>query len=166
MMPPSAGNVQAEIISATNTGSATMRNALLKRGPRQRARLRLKLLIMQRGRPLPIFLTNRPGSPWLNTAVRRGYLVCHVDRQDPGALTPAFGATFVTSSRPTRLEICALTASCSTYPTQEASLVAFASGVLRTSAGGAACIRKRASTSDEIITRLWQASGQVALRNP
>lgn len=92
-MPPAPTNLRATIRSEVMEGSVTVREVRLEFGPDHKATLNLQVQIPPGRGPFPVFLTNHPRRrPWVNTAVRRGYLGCiyyaldsyygHVDDSD------------------------------------------------------------------------------------
>lgn len=84
-MPPAPDNMSVAITSSRIEGDATVKDVRLDFGPsRRRARLRLELLIPPGDGPFPVFVTNHPRRrPWVNTAMRRGYLGCIYYALDP-----------------------------------------------------------------------------------
>ena len=76
-MPPPPGNVRGVITATRNEGDATVQDVRLDFGPEHRATLSLELLIPPGDGPFPLLLTNHPRRrPWVNTAMRRGYMGC------------------------------------------------------------------------------------------
>ena len=74
-MPPAPDNLRATLQSDTAEQNIRVRNVLLEFGPDHKAKLRLQVLIPPSKVRLPVFLTNHPRNrPWVNTAVRRGYI--------------------------------------------------------------------------------------------
>ena len=83
-MPPSPGNLRAVVLSETQEGGITIRDVRLEFGPDHSATLRVQLLIPPGKGPFPVFLTNHLRTrPWVNTAVRRGYIGCIYYALDP-----------------------------------------------------------------------------------
>jgi dienelactone hydrolase len=80
-MPPSPENLRPVVTSTQRTREVTVRNVRLEFGPQHGGVLRLELLIPPGKGPFPVFLTdmNRRDPlavPWINTAIRRGYITC------------------------------------------------------------------------------------------
>jgi alpha/beta superfamily hydrolase len=76
-MPPPPDNLSGYIIERRPDGDATLERVRLQFGPTDAATLELELLIPPGDGPFPVFLTNHPRRrPWVNTAVRRGYIGC------------------------------------------------------------------------------------------
>ncbi|MCC6861899.1 MAG: alpha/beta fold hydrolase, partial [Bryobacterales bacterium] len=83
-MPPAPGNVRATVIETRREGRVTLRFVRLEFGPDRRGSLRLELIVPDGPGPFPVFLTNHPRTrPWVNTAVRRGYIGCIYHATDP-----------------------------------------------------------------------------------
>ena len=84
-VPPPPDNLKAEITSERELASGvTIRNVMLTFGPQHKAKLRVELSIPPGEGPFPVFLTNHARTrPWLNTAVRRGYIGCVYFAADP-----------------------------------------------------------------------------------
>ena len=83
-MPPPPRNLRAVVTETRREGTTTVRFVRLEFGPGHRATLRLELIIPDGKGPFPVFLTNHPRRrPWVNTAVRRGYLGCIYHAADP-----------------------------------------------------------------------------------
>jgi dienelactone hydrolase len=82
-MPPAPDNLTGRIVASTREGDVTVEDVLLEFGPERRATLRVQLLVPPGPGPFPVFLTNHPRRrPWVNTAVRRGYIGCIVSAID------------------------------------------------------------------------------------
>lgn len=78
-MPPAPDNLRATVVDEHRAGDTTVQNVLLEFGPGRRATLRVQLIVPPGDGPFPVFMTNHPRRrPWVNTAVRRGYLACIV----------------------------------------------------------------------------------------
>jgi dienelactone hydrolase len=88
-MPPAPDNLRVAASQDTREGNVTIRQVLLEFGPGHRAKLHLELMIPDGPGPFPVFLTNhsRQRSPWVYTAVSRGYIGCYYQATDP-----AYGA--------------------------------------------------------------------------
>jgi len=84
-VPTPPDNLTAEITSERTLDSGvTIREVLLRFGPGRKAKLRVELSIPPGEGPFPVFLTNHARTrPWLNTAVRRGYIGCVYFAADP-----------------------------------------------------------------------------------
>lgn len=83
-MPPPPGNVQPTITATRSEGQVKVLDVQLEFGPGRRGRLRLQLMVPPGRGPFPVFLTNHPRiRPWVNIAVRRGYLACIYFAADP-----------------------------------------------------------------------------------
>lgn len=88
-MPPAPTNLRVASSTEHFDGSITIRDVLIEFGPEHRAKLHLQLMIPAGPGPFPVFLTNhsRARSPWVHTAVSRGYIACYYQATDP-----AYGA--------------------------------------------------------------------------
>jgi pimeloyl-ACP methyl ester carboxylesterase len=76
-MPPSPGNVRGVITETTVEGDCTVQQIRLEFGPEFKATLRLLLYVPHGDGPFPVLLTNHQRlRPWVNHAVRRGYIGC------------------------------------------------------------------------------------------
>jgi len=76
-MPPSPTNMRAVVTGTRREGDVEVRDVRLEFGPNHQATLRLQLMIPPGPGPFPVFMTNHPRvRPWVNVAVRRGYLTC------------------------------------------------------------------------------------------
>jgi dienelactone hydrolase len=78
-MPPPPDNLRAVITATRQEGEVSVREVRLEFGPDHRATLRLELLIPPGKGPFPVFMTDMLRSdpwatPWVNQAVRRGYI--------------------------------------------------------------------------------------------
>lgn len=84
-MPPAPDNLRVASSSERREGGITVRDVLLEFGPGHRAKLNLQLMIPDGPGPFPVFLTNhsRKRSPWVHTAVGRGYIACYSRTTDP-----------------------------------------------------------------------------------
>ncbi len=83
-MPPRPDNLRGEATAERTEGGARVRDVLLRFGPGGAGRLRVQLIYPSGPGPFPVFLTNHPRTrPWVNTAVRRGYLGCIYFAADP-----------------------------------------------------------------------------------
>ena len=83
-MPPPPGNLRATVTATRREGQVTIQDVRLDFGPERRGRLRLQLIIPPGAGQFPVFLTNHPRiRPWVNVAVRRGYLACIYFAADP-----------------------------------------------------------------------------------
>ena len=84
-VPPAPDNLRVEITSERELPSGVViREVLLTFGPGRKAKLRVELSIPPGEGPFPVFLTNHARTrPWLNTAVRRGYVGCVYFAADP-----------------------------------------------------------------------------------
>ncbi len=84
-MPPRPDNLRVASSEERQEDGMTVRNVLLEFGPGHRAKLHLQLYIPSGPGPFPVFLTNhsREQSPWIRTAVGRGYLACYYQATDP-----------------------------------------------------------------------------------
>lgn len=84
-MPPAPDNMRVASSEETRDGNVTIRKVLIEFGPDHRAKLHLELMIPEGPGPFPVFLTNhsRERSPWVYTAVSRGYIACHYQATDP-----------------------------------------------------------------------------------
>ena len=84
-VPPPPDNLRAQVTSERKLpNGVTIREALLTFGPQRKAKLRVELSIPPGEGPFPVFLTNHARTrPWLNTAVRRGYIGCVYFAADP-----------------------------------------------------------------------------------
>jgi dienelactone hydrolase len=84
-VPPAPDNLRAQITSErTLPSGVVIREVLLTFGPQHKAKLRVELSIPPGEGPFPVFLTNHARTrPWLNTAVRRGYIGCVYFAADP-----------------------------------------------------------------------------------
>src|SRR5690625_178223 len=78
-------------------GEVTVRKVLLKFGPDHRAKLHLELSIPKGEGPFPVFLTNhgKSWSPWIHTALNRGYIACHYWATDPKYGIPDDSDSFI-----------------------------------------------------------------------
>ncbi|MEZ5363617.1 MAG: alpha/beta hydrolase [Bryobacterales bacterium] len=84
-VPPAPDNLRAQVTGERKLQSGvTIREVLLSFGPQRKAKLRVELSIPPGEGPFPVFLTNHARTrPWLNTAVRRGYIGCVYFAADP-----------------------------------------------------------------------------------
>jgi pimeloyl-ACP methyl ester carboxylesterase len=84
-VPPAPANLRAQVTSERKLpNGVTIREVLLTFGPQRKAKLRIELSIPPGDGPFPVFLTNHARTrPWLNTAVRRGYIGCVYFAADP-----------------------------------------------------------------------------------
>lgn len=83
-MPPAPDNLRAVVTATRREGTVTVRHVRLEFGPGHKATLRLELIVPDGKGPFPVFLTNHPRRrPWVNTAVRRGYMGCIYHAADP-----------------------------------------------------------------------------------
>jgi len=83
-MPPPPANLRAVVTGTRREGGVQVREVRLEFGQDRPASLRLELLIPPGKGPFPVFLINHPrNSPWVNTAVRRGYIGCTYFAADP-----------------------------------------------------------------------------------
>lgn len=84
-MPPAPDNLRVATSSERREEEITVRDVLLEFGPEHRATLNLQLMIPDGEGPFPVFLTNhsRKRSPWVRTAVSRGYIACYYRATDP-----------------------------------------------------------------------------------
>jgi dienelactone hydrolase len=83
-MPPAPGNLRAIVTETRREGTSTVRLVRLEFGPGHRGSLRVELIIPDGQGPFPVFLTNHARTrPWVNTAVRRGYIGCIYHAADP-----------------------------------------------------------------------------------
>jgi dienelactone hydrolase len=84
-VPPAPDNLQARTTSErTLPSGVVIREVLLTFGPQRKAKLRVEISIPPGEGPFPVFLTNHARTrPWLNTAVRRGYIGCVYFAADP-----------------------------------------------------------------------------------
>jgi len=83
-MPPAPTNMRATMLESHIEGDATVRRVVLTFGPGNRGSLHLQLLIPAGKGPFPVLLTNHQrGRPWVNTAMRRGYMGCIYNALDP-----------------------------------------------------------------------------------
>lgn len=83
-IPPAPDNLRVASSREQRDGHITIRDVLLEFGPGHRAKLHLQLMIPDGKGPFPVFLTNhaRDRSPWVHTAVSRGYVACFYRAQD------------------------------------------------------------------------------------
>ena len=83
-MPPAPPNLRGTITSSRRDGDCTVQDVRLEFGPGHRGVLRLELIIPPGPGPFPVFLTNHPRiRPWVNVAIRRGYMACIYFAADP-----------------------------------------------------------------------------------
>jgi len=76
-MPPAPTNMRAVVTGTRREGEVEIRDVRLEFGPNHAATLRVQLMIPPGPGPFPVFLTNHPRlRPWVNIAVRRGYVAC------------------------------------------------------------------------------------------
>lgn len=76
-MPPGPTNMRAVVTGTRREGNVEIRDVRLEFGPNHEATLRLQLMIPPGPGPFPVFLTNHPRlRPWVNIALRRGYVAC------------------------------------------------------------------------------------------
>ncbi len=76
-MPPPPDNLRATVTDRRREGPITVEEVLLEFGPEHRGILHLQVLIPPGAGPFPTFLTNHTRKrPWVNVALRRGYLGC------------------------------------------------------------------------------------------
>jgi pimeloyl-ACP methyl ester carboxylesterase len=83
-MPPAPDNLRSSVVKTTWEGSVKIEEVLLQFGPNRRAELRLSVMTPAGAEPLPVYLTNQ--SRWrrdVNTAIRRGYMVCIYKASQP-----------------------------------------------------------------------------------
>ena len=96
-MPPAPDNLRVAKTTESREGNVTIRDVLLEFGPGHRAKLNLQVMIPDGKGPFPVFLTNhaRERSPWVHTAVSRGYIACHYQATDPAYGLPDDSETFI-----------------------------------------------------------------------
>jgi dienelactone hydrolase len=96
-MPPAPDNLRVASSRERRAGSITIRDVVIEFGPGHRARLNLQLMIPARTGPLPVFLTNQSPnrSPWVDTAVSRGYIACYYRATDPSYGDPDDSDAFI-----------------------------------------------------------------------
>ncbi len=84
-VPPSPGNVQAELLGEKKIVQLTERDVLLRFGPGLKAQLHITLLIPPGDGPFPVFLCQwiKDNQSWVQAAVRRGYIGCRYTATDP-----------------------------------------------------------------------------------
>jgi hypothetical protein len=83
-LPPPPGNMRAAITESGTEGDARVQHVTLSFGPGNRGILHLQLQIPPGRGPFPVLLTNHQrGRPWVNTAIRRGYIGCIYHALDP-----------------------------------------------------------------------------------
>jgi dienelactone hydrolase len=88
-MPPAPGNVRGTVAAARQEADAMVHDVTLEFGPDHKATLKIQVMLPPGKGPFPVFVTNHPRMrPWVNTAVRRGYLACIYNGLDPGYGTP------------------------------------------------------------------------------
>ncbi len=76
-MPPAPINMRAVVTGTRREGNVEIRDVRLEFGPNHEATLRLQLMIPPGRGPFPVFMTNHPRlRPWVNLALRRGYVAC------------------------------------------------------------------------------------------
>ncbi|MFC1760902.1 serine aminopeptidase domain-containing protein [Planctomycetota bacterium] len=90
-MPPPPRNLRAKILDSRQEGDVTVQDIRLEFGPEHKGTLRLQILIPPGQGPFPAFVTTHSRRrPWVNVALRRGYIGCisyaadtiYVDRDD------------------------------------------------------------------------------------
>ena len=83
-MPPAPENVRGIITASRAEDGCTIQDVRLEFGPGHHGSLRLQLIIPPGRGPFPVFLTNHPRiRPWVNVALRRGYMACIYFAADP-----------------------------------------------------------------------------------
>jgi pimeloyl-ACP methyl ester carboxylesterase len=92
--PPPPNNVRAEILKETTEGEITVRDVLLSFGPGLKGKLHLQLLIPPGAGPFPVFMTTSVARPWVEIALRRGYIGCIVAASDGGDDTEFFAPLY------------------------------------------------------------------------
>jgi hypothetical protein len=76
-IPPAPGNTRSQVLAERQEGDATVRDVLLEFGPDHQAKLNVQILIPPGKGPFPVLVTNHPRMrPWVNTAMRRGWMGC------------------------------------------------------------------------------------------
>jgi pimeloyl-ACP methyl ester carboxylesterase len=81
--PPAPGNVRGIVTAERKEGDVTVQDIRLEFGPDHKATMQAQLLIPPGKGPFPVLLTNHPRRrPWVNTAVRRGYIGCVINAAD------------------------------------------------------------------------------------
>jgi len=82
--PPPPETIAAEVTGTVRSGQTILKDITLRFGPEMRGSLRIQLVLPEISGTLPVFLTNHPLSwPWVNLAVRRGYMGCIFMVGDP-----------------------------------------------------------------------------------
>ncbi|MBN2183506.1 MAG: hypothetical protein JW715_16470 [Sedimentisphaerales bacterium] len=83
-MPPPPENVRGVTTATRKEGDSKVEDIRLEFGPGHKATLGIELMIPPGKGPFPVFLTNHPRRrPWVNTAIRRGYMGCIYYAIDP-----------------------------------------------------------------------------------
>ena len=77
VMPPSPDNLRSSVLRTEWEGEVKIEEVLLQFGPAHQGELRLSVMTPRGDQPLPVFLSNQSrGRQDVNTAIRRGYMVC------------------------------------------------------------------------------------------
>ncbi len=88
-IPPPPGNLRGKVQATRREGDVTVQDVLLEFGPDHKGTLHLQLLIPPGKGPFPVLVTNHSRRrPWVNTAVRRGYIGCIVFAVDATTTVP------------------------------------------------------------------------------
>ncbi|WP_255501657.1 alpha/beta fold hydrolase [Olivibacter sp. SDN3] len=75
-VPPTPGNIKAEILSDTVEQGTRIQLIRLRFGPQHRATMTLELMIPEGRSPRPVFMTQWNHREWAQLAVKRGYIGC------------------------------------------------------------------------------------------
>ena len=93
-MPPPPGNLRSSILRTHWEGDVKIEEVLLRFGPGHSAELRLSVMTPKSDDPLPVYLTNQGrGRQDVNTAIRRGYMVCMYKAAQPSEHRMKFDQT-------------------------------------------------------------------------
>lgn len=92
--PPAPANVEGQVQNESTEGDIITRDVLLSFGSQQKGKLHLQLFIPPGRGPFPVFMTAAGKHPWVEIAVRRGYLGCIIAAGDSADDTELFAPLY------------------------------------------------------------------------